>query len=300
MKACIILNPGAGSAADAEALADHVRRLPAIELFTTRQPGDATRIAHAALKQGAELVVAAGGDGTLNEVVNGMAVDFAQARLGVLPLGTGNDFARALGVPTDMVEAIELLISGAAEPTDVVRVTSNTTRYFINVSAGGFSGAVDAKLTEEVKQTWGPFAYFRSALQALNEITEYETVLTFDADPPVAICAYNVAVANGNYVAAGIPIAPWAKLNDGQLDVVVFPAASLPQLTVVAPKVLLGQHQDDERLVIRQARRLQVDSNPRMRFNADGEWVGDEPATFEVLPQALRVVAGSRTAFTAS
>ena len=147
MGVCIILNPNAGSARDVDAIEASALRLGETTFCTTDQPGEATRLAQRAIADGCDLLVAAGGDGTINEVLNGLAPDFTRARLGILPLGTGNDFVRSMGIPTELDAALDVLAAGTERSIDVVRVTSDRTRYFINVSAGGFSGLVDEKLT---------------------------------------------------------------------------------------------------------------------------------------------------------
>ena len=186
-----------------------------------------------------------------------------------------------------------MLQAGRTRAVDVVRVTSDATRYFINVSAGGFSGLVDEKLTSEMKQAWGPLAYLRSAVEALPDLTDYHTFITFDDETQHEIKTYNIVVANARYVAGGIPIAPEAEIDDGLVDVLIVPLASVPQLALLVPKILLGQHMQDERIVVHRARKVRVDSRPKMWFNADGELVGNEPSTFEVLPKALTVVVGA-------
>jgi diacylglycerol kinase (ATP) len=291
MKTCVIMNPHSGSA-DPDAIQQAIAPLGQVTLHITQQSGDAKQFARHAMAEGCELVVAAGGDGTINEVVNGLAADFSRARLGVIPLGTGNDFARSINVPPDIDAAVELLVAGATQALDVVRVSSDHVRYFINVSAGGFSGLVDEKLTEEMKRTWGPLAYLRSALEALPDLSEYHTLLVFDDDQPLEIQAFNVVVANARFVAGGIPIAPAAVLDDGLADVLIVPAASMPQLAMLVPEILAGKHLDSELITFRRARKLAIESHPGMWFNADGELVGNEPACFEVLPRALRVVVG--------
>ena len=146
-----ILNPHSGSA-DADAVQRAITALGEVTLRMTRQVGEAKRLASDAIAEGCHLVVAAGGDGTINEVVNGLADDFSRARLGIIPLGTGNDFARSINVPPNIDAVVELLVAGATQALDVVRMSSDKVRYFINVSAGGFSGLVDEKLTEETKR----------------------------------------------------------------------------------------------------------------------------------------------------
>lgn len=292
MKACAIINPQAGTADDVETVAAGLRQLGDFTINITTCPGDAQRLAHEAVVDGCELVVAAGGDGTINEVVNGLAVNFEQARLGIIPLGTGNDFVRSVNIPSELEAALDILAEARTMAIDVVRVTSDEARFFINVSAGGFSGLVDEKLTAEMKRAWGPLAYLRSAAMALPDLTDYHTYLTFDDEAQQEISTYNIVVANARFVAGGIPIAPQAVMDDGLFDVMVVPVASLSQLALVVPKILLGQHVDDERLSFRRARKLRVDSRPKMWFNADGELVGNEPSTFEVLPRALTVIVG--------
>lgn len=286
------MNPHAGTARDAEAVRNGLRRLGDITFYLTQHAGDAQRLAREAVASGCDLVVAAGGDGTINEVVNGLAGDFGQARLGIIPLGTGNDFVRSINVPTDLDAALEVVSAGQTQAIDVVRVTSDEQRYFINVSAGGFSGLVDEKLTAEMKRAWGPLAYLRSAAMALPDLTDYHTYLTFDEEEQHEVDTYNIVVANARFVAGGIPIAPQADLRDGLVDVMIVPAASLSQIALLVPKILLGQHLDDERILFRRARKLRIDSQPKMWFNADGELVGNEPSTFEVIPGAVNVVVG--------
>jgi diacylglycerol kinase (ATP) len=295
MKTCVIANPGSGTA-DVDALRQGITRLEEATLRITQHEGDASRLAAEALAEGYDLIVAAGGDGTINEVVNGLAKDFGRARLGMIPLGTGNDFARSIDVPADIDAALDILAAGVVQDVDIVRVTSDKMRYFINVSSGGFSGLVDEKLTDEMKQTWGPLAYLRSAAAALPDLSEYHMSIIFDDEEAIEIKAFNVIVANARFVAGGIPIAPAALLDDGFVDVLIVPAASMPQLALLAPQILLATHQDSELITSRRARKVYVESHPGMWFNTDGELVGNEPATFEVLPRALQIVVPARGA----
>src|SRR4029077_14914054 len=116
--------------------------------------GDAEKWAREALRMKSDLVAVVGGDGTLNEVVNGLANRAHQTRIGIVPMGTGNDFARSLGLPSSLEENIDILKAAAKTArVDLVRVKSRRTRYFVNVSAGGFSGLVDKKITPEIKRT---------------------------------------------------------------------------------------------------------------------------------------------------
>jgi diacylglycerol kinase (ATP) len=290
-KTCIILNPSAGKARDLDDIVARMARLPDAEVRLTNKPGSAARFAKTALKNGRELIVAAGGDGTLNEVVNGIGENSGDVRVGLIPLGTGNDFGRSIEVPPDVDAAIDLIRAGETRAVDLVRVTSDEVRYFVNVSAGGFSGLVNEKLTTEMKKTWGPLAYLRSAAAALPELRAYRTTLAFDNDESLMLELYNVVVANGRYVAGGMLIAPEAAVDDGLLDVILIPKRPAPELALVVAQIALGTHLSSDAIVYRRTAKLTVNSKPGMWFNVDGELVGNEPARFEIVPRALNFIA---------
>jgi diacylglycerol kinase (ATP) len=289
----VILNPKAGSIRDVAAIVRRIRHLPDVEVRLTSRKGAATSFTKTALRRGCEMIVAAGGDGTLNEVVNGIGRNGSKVRLGLIPLGTGNDFARTLGLPHDLEEAIAVLAAGQTRAIDLVRVKSDKARYFVNVSAGGFSGLVDEKLTPEMKKTWGPLAYLRGAAAALPELRAYRTKLSFDKKKPVTLSLYNVVIANGRYVGGGRQIAPKASIDDGLLDVILVKERSAAELALLAAQVALGKHLSSDAIVFRRAAKVTVNSKPGMWFNVDGELVGKEPARFEVLPRALQFVVAA-------
>src|SRR5438445_735810 len=212
MRICIILNPIAGAVKNIDTFQDRLRGLKAERFCVSKQPGDAEKFASEAADF--EMIVPAGGDGTLNEVVNGIAQGGCNAALGVLPLGTGNDFARTLGLPNNLDTAIEQIMAGKTRAIDLVRVTSDRIRYFVNVSSGGFSGVVDEKLTPEMKRAWGPLAYLRSAAAAFSELRGYTTKVALDEAEAFELDLYNVVVVNGRYVAGGILVAREWVLRD--------------------------------------------------------------------------------------
>lgn len=292
MKTCIIVNPNAGSVEATTELEERLARLPGTSVALTTAEGDAERLAREAVRSGADLVVAAGGDGTLNEVVNGLAEDFGRARLGLLPLGTGNDFARTINVPADLDASLAILAEGRTRATDVGRATfGDKCRYFINMAVGGFSPIVSEK-ADDAKERWGPLAYLRGAVGALPELSGFKATLAFDDGERMEVDTYNIVLSNGRFVAAGIPVAPRSVLNDGLLDVLIAPVTTLSQLAVLVPQVLLGRHMESDLLVFRQTSRVEIVSDPPMLFNVDGEIIGDQPARFEVLPRVLQVVVG--------
>lgn len=291
MKTCVILNPAAGSVDDVDSLRQQLSPLNPASFQITGDTGSAERAANEAIQQGCELIVAAGGDGTLNEVVNGIATAKGQAILALLPLGTGNDFARVLGAPAKVEEVIRQIQDGHTIAVDLVRVRSEQERYFINVSCGGFSGLVDEKMTPEMKKSWGPLAYLRCAAAAFPEMKAYQTSVTFDDDQPLEYELCNVIVANGRFVAGGIPVAPEADISDGLLDVVLIPKRETADLALLAAQIALGKHLSAESVTFRRAKKVEINSEPGMWFNVDGEVIGNDPAVFEVMPHALRCIA---------
>lgn len=294
MKPFVIVNPRAGSVADMDVLLKQLRRLQPEQVEATRKTGDAEALTRKAIRTGHDYIVAAGGDGTLNEVVNGIARSrrAEKVRTGILPLGTGNDFARSLGLPKDVDDNIDILQAGKTTSIDLVRAMGRRIRYMVNVSAGGFSGIVDEKLTPEIKHTWGPLAYVRSAAAALPELQAYRTTVVFDDDETSSVDLYNVVVANGRFVAGGLPIAPQADPGDGLLDVILIPKMPATEVALVVAKIILGKHLD--MVTARRARKVAVKSRPGMWFNVDGELVGNEPIVFQVVPRALNFVTNRK------
>jgi len=294
MKTCVVLNPKAGSVRDVDVLGARLRRIPKAEVCITSKRGAATRLTRSALRKGCKLIVAAGGDGTLNEIVNALGEKNSGVRVGLIPLGTGNDFARTLGLSTEVDEAIELLRTGRTQQVDLIRVTSDRVRYFVNVSAAGFSGLVDEKLTPKMKKTWGPLAYLRGAAAALPELQAYRTTVSLDDKESLKLSLYNVVIANGRYVAGGRLIAPEASVDDGLLDIVLVQKRSAPELALLAAQVALGNHLLSDAIMFRRAAKVTVNSRPGMSFNVDGELVGKGPVVFDVLPRALQFVVGAK------
>jgi len=260
-------------------------------LRITRKAGDAEKWARTAARTKCDYVVVAGGDGTLNGVVNGLATDAKNVRVGIVPLGTGNDFARTLGLSLSIEQNIDILRSAKTKRIDLVRVRSKRrARYFVNVSAGGFSGMVDEKITPKIKRTWGPLAYIRGAAAALPQLHAYHTEILLDDDEQLSAELYNVVVANGRFVAGGLPIAPDADPSDGLLEVVLIPKLGTPEIALLAAEIVLGKHLSSKATVFRRAKKISVRSRPGMCFNVDGELVGNAPAVFQILPRALNFV----------
>ncbi|HLW35415.1 MAG TPA: YegS/Rv2252/BmrU family lipid kinase [Chthoniobacterales bacterium] len=290
-KPYIIFNPTAGSAGRRDDTRQRLKKLEPLAFRTTRRRGDAEKWARHARAAKARVIVVAGGDGTLNEVVNGLHPLTPTMCIGLVPLGTGNDFARTMGLPFSIEENLEVLRFGKRTRIDVVRVKSKkTSRYFVNVSAGGFSGIVGEKMTRQIKRTWGPLAYVRGAAAALLDLHAYKTDIALDDRERFSAELYNVVVANGRFVAGGLPIAPTADPTDGKLEVVLIPKLGAAEMALLAAEIVLGKHLSSNATIFRQARKIVVRSRSGMYFDVDGELVGTAPATFQIIPRALNFI----------
>ena len=294
MKTLVIMNPNAGSAEEASTLQAALADRPDMTTKETSYAGQAKEFAQQAASLDYHTVVAAGGDGTINEVVNGLVSASPQLRLGIVPLGTGNDLARTLGIPLDPLAALQLLETREERRLDLMRLeTAGRVVYGINVAAGGFTGQMNEELTDDLKASWGPLAYILGAIKVLPNLTDYETLVRWENGQHERFEALNVIVANGRTAAGGFQVAPTANPEDGLLDVVVIRSVSLLDLASLSAQFLAGLYLESPYVVHRQVRSVSVSSQPGMWFNVDGELLTKEALTFSVQPRALRVVVGA-------
>jgi diacylglycerol kinase (ATP) len=303
---CIILNPAARAATEEE-----VRAIvgDGVEIWVTRQPRDGIELARRALDQGFATVIAAGGDGTLNEVVNGLmpspvlAGTGAPVVCGVLPLGTGNDFARSIGMPLSPDEAWKTIQERRTERVDVVAIGRDLSeQWFINMSVGGAIDQIHDLLTDEMKQRWGPLAYLRAGAEALktllDEIGPHHVELRLDAGDPIELDVWSVVVANGRTVGGGIAVAPEADVGDGLLDCVAIRGVRGLEMAKVVAAMALGKHLEaaavDDAVFFRRARTIEVRSDPVMPFTTDGEMNPGSESFFTAHAGALEMIVGPR------
>jgi diacylglycerol kinase (ATP) len=296
MKICVILNPNAGAAEGGVELRRAAEGRAGVEVWETKANGDGARLASKAVREGFEVVAAAGGDGTIHEVVNGLVwARSRRVRLGVVPMGTGNDLARTLGAPLDdPAGAFELLFQGAEREIDLMRVRAGGREvYGANVAAGGFTGQMNEAMTDELKDRWGPLAYLRGAVKVLPDLTRYRTRIRFDGKAWEDVQAMNIVIANGRTAGGGMVVAPTADIADGLLDVVIVKGGGAMDLAGAAARLLAsGSYLNSEVVEHRQAKRVEVHAEPGMMFNVDGEVVGDQGIVVSVEHKRMKVVGG--------
>jgi diacylglycerol kinase (ATP) len=293
MRVLVVFNPAAGSSAGGAELAEILSKRRGVALRYPRSQAETLACAREAVRDYYDVLVAAGGDGTIHTLVNGLAPHFDAVRLAVLPLGTGNDLCRTLAVPLEADAALGVLDAGRERRIDLIEArTAGRVWHVVNTASGGFGGKMQESLRPEVKSAWGPLAYLRGAASLLTDLQSYLTRITLDDRPPLEEDVLNVIVANGRFAAHGWPVASQASLEDGLLDVVIVKNGDLFDLTEVVAHLVAGDYSDSALVLYRRARRVCVKSNPCMWFSFDGEPETNEPLTFAVLPRALRVLVG--------
>ena len=294
MRICVIFNPAARGN-KARRFRRYLGEMSQQCAFkATTGPGDARRFAQAAVATGYEVIVAAGGDGTVNEVLNGIGDDpdgFAKTRLGVLPLGTVNVFARELKIPLKLEHAWKVLRRGNETKIDLGRADfleagQPQSRYFMQLGGAGLDARAIELVSWKLKKNAGPIAYVVAGFQAL---AEKQPQITISADGQ-KLEGELALFGNGKFYGGSFHIFPGAHLSNGQLDVCVIPRVNLPTLLCLAPGVLLRQKLSEHRIRRLRAEKFEATSDIPTAFELDGEWIGNLPATFSVERQKLRVV----------
>ncbi len=275
------------------------RAFPFDEAITTA-PGDATRLTAEALRGGAERIVAIGGDGTVNEVVNGFFDDAGapiapDATFGLIPFGTGGDFRRTFGLPHEIDQAVEIIAGGARRKLDVGRLSFVATsgepshRMFANIASFGVSGVVDRMVNESGKRL-GRLSFMFATARATWSYKNQRVQLVFDGTDRVEATINTVAVANGKFFGGGMKVAPDAEPDDGAFDVVALGDFSFSDVLASGRRLYKGTHLSMDKVSVRRARVVEaepIDPAGIVELDVDGETPGRLPAKFELIPGAL-------------
>ena len=290
----VICNPASGGGAyDPDVLREELSSFE-LDWVATEGPEDAVR---AAREWDEGLLIVAGGDGTINDVINGLGkAGFPKGvTLGILPAGTGNDLAATLCVPEDADAAEDVLREGRVRTLDCARVCSTGIgeRFFINVATGGLGAEISDANEGELKERWGKLSYLRASLEAANDFDVRELDLYLDGELR-KVRAVNVVVGNCRYAGGGWLAAPRANPEDGLLDVVIIEKLGIADLMQLTPASMLkNDYLDKEGVFFARAKEIRVETQPPgLDFTADGEVIGDEPTEFSVIPRALKVIVG--------
>jgi diacylglycerol kinase (ATP) len=241
--------------------------------------------------------VAVGGDGTLNEVVNGIAERSAEhhdVELATLPLGTGMDFVRTYGIPKRFDEAVRVALHGDTRTIDAGRVEYRTwsghdaVRWFVNVGSVGMSGAVAQRANGMSKALGGKATFFYALARTFIAWENTDVTVTLD-DGVRRGSMHDVVVANGVWHGGGMKLAPDARPDDGVFDVVLIGDVTKVDFLTTAPKIYKGKHVTHPKVDVLRSAQVAIDAAERLPIELEGEQVGTTPARFAVVPGALRV-----------
>jgi diacylglycerol kinase (ATP) len=268
------------------------------DALISEQPGQLAALAEQAFEDGAKLLVVVGGDGSVNEVVNGVAG--AQGiEVAVIPRGTGWDFVRTYGIPRDLDRAVAIALHGDVREIDLGVVTyrswagAEARSHFANVASAGISGAIAKRANEASKTLGGKISYYWATLAVFASWQTGEMRVSVD-DEIREGKMIDVLVANGRYLGGGMMMLPEAEPDDGLFDVLLIGDVTKRDLAFTLPKSYRGKHLPHPRLEVLRGRVVTVDPEEPLPIEVDGEQPGTTPARFEIVPRAVRLrVPGS-------
>ncbi len=301
----VIANPSSAGGATGRGWGPVEARLRAVlgplDVAHTGGPRDAERIAREGVRAGADRLVVAGGDGTLSEVVSGLlsAGLGSYAEIGVLPLGSGGDLARSLGIPNGLEEALACIAGGKQRRIDAGRARfaqggREVTTHFVNVASAGVSAPITRLVNRGSKLLGGRFAFALGAVRGLLQYRSPVLSARLDGELLYQGPAVLVAAANGRTFGGGMQIAPEARPDDGLLDVVVVGDFSRARLLRHLPALYRGTHLGIPGVFSARGRRLELEAAPgALGLELDGEPLGFAPALVEVLPDAVTLLGPS-------
>jgi diacylglycerol kinase (ATP) len=300
-----VVNPNAGGGSTGEKwpkIAALAREgLGPFDAYVTARTGDAAAFAKEAIMEGASTIVCVGGDGTLNEVVNGLMAVEGQRRtgtaLGYIPNGTGCDFIKSVPIPRDPEEALERIRQRNLRIIDLGKLVflnhdgRSAVRYFHNVTSFGLGGEVDARVNRTSKR-FGPFlSFIWATLISILVYGKKQVHLTVDDTYEGTVSVWNVAVANGQYHGGGMWVAPEAAVDDGMFDVTVVGDLSLAGVFRNLHNLYNGKIFQVQKVFGLKGKRITASSNQTVLLDVDGEQPGMLPLTVEVVPAALNMIA---------
>ncbi len=289
LRARLIYNPSSGREEAKRKLAYILQKLEkaGIETSTaaTEGDGDAVKAASEAIRKKYDIIIAAGGDGTVSEVINGMAEHEQRPPLGILPFGTTNDLARALGIPRKWEHAVDLIIQQNSRAIDIGQMND---RFFMNIAGGGSLTELTYEVPSKMKTMLGQLAYYIKGLEKLPSLKPIHLTMKADGQR-IEQEAMLFLIANSNSVGGFEKLAPHATIDDGKFDVIVVKKMNLPDFIRLTGLVMRGEHLNDPGVLHFQAKELFVESPDPVMMNLDGEFGGSLPCHFKVLHQHLQI-----------
>ena len=289
-RARIIYNPTSGRELFRKHLPEVLEKMEKAGYETschaTTAEGDATVAAADAVKRQFDLIVAVGGDGTLNEVVSGVSGFEERPKIGLIPMGTTNDFARAVHIPRDINKAVDIIIEGNSIPVDVGLMND---RHFINIAGGGRLTELTYEVPSKLKTVLGQMAYYLKGIEMLPSIRSSKVRIEYDGHV-FDDHAMMFLIGLTNSVGGFEKLAPDASINDGKFTLLILKELNMAEFIRVASLALRGEHLSDPHVIYAKASKISVSSDERVLLNLDGEYGGLLPATFENLGRHIEVM----------
>jgi diacylglycerol kinase (ATP) len=305
----VIVNPKSASGATRDrwsAIASDIRtHFGPFSVAFTKSQGDGTNIALRAVEKGRRFIIACGGDGTINEVANGIIESGENVEMGILPSGTGGDFRRTLNIPNGTREAARALKTGETKLIDVGKVTFHdhkgveVTRHFLNVSSVGLAASIIERVKSTSFTNWLPIPSLRGkasfAISTLQEVIGIESAairVRVDDSDEYSLNTINFCVANARYFGGGMLIAPDAKLDDGYFDVINIGDLGTLKIFLNAHTLYRGTHLNLPEVRSKRAKRIEIraaNDSKDIHLETDGELPGKLPAVYEIVPKAIKI-----------
>jgi YegS/Rv2252/BmrU family lipid kinase len=288
----VVLNPVAGSGKSLAVLPRVKEAIAALDvpyhIYLTKSQGDGRAAACRLAKAGASVVIAVGGDGTVHEVANGLFDSGTQVPLGIVPAGSGADFARTLGLTKRIEETVPKACSGVNRAIDLGISTFSDGRslVFINVAGLGYDALVARRVGKTKFLPGANLPYLAAALPTMATFKNFDATLDIDGER-LATKSVFIQIANAMYMGGGYKIAPGADISDGLLDVAIVGDMSKPDLLRTIPKVYGGNHVNHPKFTLVRAREIRVETEQPVFVQLDGEVVGQTPVTFTIRPGAI-------------
>jgi diacylglycerol kinase (ATP) len=298
IKTVFLVNPASDNGATGKRWPELAHRASLLglsgETLLSERPGHIAELAERAARDGVELVVAVGGDGTLNETVNGVVRGGGGPEVATIPLGTGMDFGRTYGIPSRFDDAVRVAVDGVPRTIDLGLVRYRTwageqaERYLVNVGSVGMSAAVAQRANGMSKALGGKATFFYALVRVFLSWQNSVVDVGLDGSHRSARM-HDVIVANGQYHGGAMWLAPGASPDDGLFDVVLIGDVTKADFATTAPKIYKGTYLAHPKVDLEHAKVVDVGGTDTLPIELDGEQVGTTPARFEVVPGALRV-----------
>ncbi len=302
-KTTVIINPKSSNGAtgkNIDYIKNIIQKLDNPEIIITKSKNEATDITQKAILNGTEKIIAVGGDGTINEIINGFFLEEKiinpNVIFGILPCGTGSDFVRTLHLPKNNNKVIEKILENKTKLIDVGKANYSDlnhqakTRFFINASNIGIGGEVVDRVNQTSKIFGGFASFLAGTILSVMDYKNKKVSITFDHEQKIEFTTINIVVANGQFCGGGMKFLPDSSLDDGLFDILLIGDLSKADFFRLIPKVYSGLHLRDPKINVKKAKNVLIESEYKLKLDFDGEWDGYTSASYDVVRNTIRII----------